>query len=244
MLLTNYPGVSGFEHFLYMIICLILMAISIVFINKIKNDDKKIKTIMRVIGFVLLIVIICNRVSVTYNNVVIEKREGVTWLSLIPNTVCGFASFVYSFSLIFAKKDSKIFHFICYLGFLGGVLTFIYPDFLDNQTFFDPRTITGLVHHTIMFCTTIICIITGYLKPSFKKVNYYIIGLAFLMVFGLFEIDVLHFSKAMMIGAPLVSSLPILSSWYVIGPVSIGLLVIFTLTFEYFQKKKGSICKH
>lgn len=241
MFLVNYPGVYGIEHILYLAICIILMVIGVINTKRVQNDENKMTVIMRITGIILLCVILTNRISVTYYDVVVNKREGYSWLNLLPYTVCGTSSFIYSFALIFGKKDNNVLHFISYLGFFGGILTICYPDFLESQTFFDIRSFTGLLHHTIMVYATIVCIATGYLKPRFSKFINYPIGLSFLMIYGLFLKDALHFPKSMMIGDPLLKSIPVISSWYFVGTVSIILLIIFLYLYKQIKNKNKVI---
>ena len=57
--------------------------------------------------------------------------------------------------------------------FIGGVITMFYPDFLESQTFFDLRSLSGLLHHTVMVWIVIICMLTKYIVPNNEKMGYF-----------------------------------------------------------------------
>lgn len=240
MLFTSYPGVFGIEHIIYMILVVILFALSFILIKKFIKTDKQKQLLIKIGAGVLLALIIANRISVTYYDVVINHREHYTWLNLIPNSWCGMSSLILSLALLFGKKDNPVLHCISYIGALGGFLTIIYPDFLDSQMFFEIRSVTGLLHHTMNLWLVIVSIMCQYLVPSIKKWYYYPLGLSLILSFGVFEKDALGFTKAMQINEPLLKSLPILTSWYVVGSVSIILQILVLLAFEHFRKNKSS----
>ena len=229
MFLVSFQGVYGIGHIVYLIISILLMVLGIIIIKLVKKEDIYFR-IIKISGIILLILILINRISVTYYDVVISKREGYSWLNIIPNTFCGLSSLILSLAIIFGKKDNVVLHFISYLGIIGGIITMFYPDFLESQNFFDLRSVSGLLHHTIMVWLVIICMLTKYIVPTMKKWSIFPIGLSMVMTFGLFEKDCLHFTKAMQIGEPLLKSAPIFTSWYVIG------ILILILHFLYLMR--------
>ncbi len=239
LILTQYNGVYGISHIIYMVLCILLFLVSLICIKKYVKEEKTINKIIKTTALVLLIMIILNRISVTYYDVVVNKRDGYTWLNLIPNSFCGLSSLVLSLSVLFLKKDNKILHCISYLGFLGGFLTFFYPDFLDTQSFFDIRSITGLLHHTIMVYLIVLMILTKYFVPSLKKWHIYPIGMCIIMTFAIFLKDALGFSKSFQINEPLLKSSPVLTSWYIVGIISIILQILFIFIYEHLNNKKG-----
>jgi len=134
------------------------------------------------------------------------------------------------------KKDNVMLHFIAYLAFFGGVITMIYPDFLDSQSFWDIRSITGLLHHSLMVYGVVALVMCDWMRPTLKRWYVYPLGYACLMTVGLFEETALGFTKS--IYAPLIGSMEILTSWYMMYGVTTLLAV---LTMYIFDKK--SLCK-
>ena len=229
-----YPGVFGIEHILYLCCFIGLLIGEIFLIRKLKKNQQTI--LIRILAGLHLCFILINRISVTYSDVVIQAREGYTWLNLIPNMYCGWMSLVLPIVVFVGKKDNVMLHFIAYLAFFGGVITMIYPDFLDSQSFWDIRSITGLLHHSLMVYGVVALVMCGWMRPTLKRWYVYPLGYACLMTVGLFEETALGFTKS--IYAPLIGSMEILTSWYMMYGVTTLLAV---LTMYIFDKK--SLCK-
>ncbi len=238
MFLVNLEGVYGLYHILYIIIVLILMGIGLFLTQKVVKKDKTKLLIVKISGIVLLIMILLNRITVTYYDVVINHREGYSFLNLIPGTFCGMASLITSLTIVFGKKDHLVLHFISYLGFFGGLITIFYPDFLESQTFFDIRSITGLIHHALLVWLFLVTMQTKYFVPSIKKWFVFPIGFAIMMCIGAFEYDALKFDSAMQINKPLLSSLPVLTSWYVVGLAEAMGTIVLIILYEIIVNKK------
>lgn len=230
---NEFPGVFGVEHILFLVVFITLSIFGIYLIRKYAKSENTRNIIVKVSALILLLCIIANRVSI----VVINRNnrpEGFSWLHLIPDTFCGMSSLVFSLSVLFGKDDNLVYHFIVYFGFYGGVSTLIYPTFLDNQTFWDLRSFTGLLHHAMMIWMTILLISTGKFRPDVNKWFIFPIGYSFVMLFGLFEIDALGFNGAMNISEPLIDFLPHLSTWYVVGVLA----TLLTVIISFFWNKK------
>ncbi|MBO4355893.1 MAG: YwaF family protein [Clostridia bacterium] len=237
----NCPGVFGAAHFIYLGASVVFGFLLIFLLYKFVKDEDKKRLTIRIIGIVHLLMILINRFSVTYYKVVIAKAAGESWLNLLPYTFCGLASLILSLDAIFGKKDNCILHFVCYFGLFGGIATLLYPDFLENQEFWDIRSYSGLFHHNILIYQIIIMYLFGFFKPSLKKWHFYPIGFIIMMFIGLLELEMLHFNEAMNIGKPLVSSLPVLTSWYTIFFASCLATFLIALLFNISSKKKTDI---
>lgn len=231
----EFPGIYCTEHIVFLALFFVLAAVGTVLVIRFAKSEKSRSIIVKVSAAVLLVLIVTNRISVTAAQVSSEP-ELYSWLNLLPYTFCGLASLVYALSALFGKDNNTVFHFIVYFGFFGGLATLFYPDFLETQTFWDIRTTTGLLHHAVMVWMSALLVATGKFRPDAKKWYVYPIGYCLVMLLGLFELDGLGFNEAMNIGKPLVSSLPVLTSWYVIGAVS----SVFTVLISLF----GSRIKH
>lgn len=229
-----YPGVFGIAHILYLC-CFIGLLVGEIFLMRKLTESKQV-LLIRILAGCHLFFILANRISVTYSDVVIQAREGYTWLNLIPNTYCGWISLLLPIVVFTGKKDNLMLHFIAYLAFFGGVITMIYPDFLNSQAFWDIRSITGLLHHSLMVYGVIALVMCGWLKPTLKKWYVYPLGYACLMTVGLFEETALGFTKS--IYAPLIGSMSVLTSWYMVYLVT---TLFALLTMYLFDKKR--LCK-
>lgn len=237
-MILSAAKVFGTEHIIYVSFTILIIVGLFVLLPKLNLTEQKKEILFRGLGTLLFICILINRISVTYYDVVINKREGYSWLNLIPNTYCGFCSLVLSITFMFGKKDNFILHSIGYLGMCGGFITIFYPDFLDSQAFFDIRSITGLLHHTLMFILMFFAIVLGYMRPTIKKVYYFLLGIIVIILIGLLELYVLGFKKGMQLNEPLIKSLPILTSWYVVDVTLVLCHFIFLVLYEVFHNKK------
>lgn len=114
---------------------------------------------------------------------------------------------------------------------IGGLLTFIYPDFLvyfDN--IFNIHPFTGLLYHTLMLFQFLLCIISGYFVPTFKNWSSLLIGLSFMVVFAVFGNSVLGQSNNIYLNAPLLSGTNL--TWYVVG---ILFLLLYTIILQVYE---------
>ena len=230
-------GTFGILHLVYLVLSIVAFVLAFYFTRNAKKSEKVKTRVARVSGAILLFFILANRICVTYYDVEVNSRAGYTWLNLIPNTFCGLASLTLSLTLLLGKKDSVVLHCIAYLGILGGFVTMIYPDFLDSQDFFDIRSLTGLLHHTMMVWCVIEAIRNGWMAPTLRRFFCYPLGMCIVMTFGVFEMDCFDFKKAMQIGEPLLKSEPVLTSWYIVGLISVVLLFVFLVAYESKTRK-------
>jgi len=118
------PEIFGWEHLIYMAVSFTLMISALIFINKKVHGEKELVMIIRGTGLLLLACVVWNRFAICI------LRDGLN--RLLPNTYCSFASFTFSFSVLFCKKDSRIFHFVLYLGLLGGISSMLCPNYLGQ----------------------------------------------------------------------------------------------------------------
>ena len=226
------------EHIIYLAVSIVLIALGIFFVKKFVKNEKTLKIIIKISAAFLLIWILINRFSVTYAQIK-SAPDTHSWLNLIPYTFCGLASLVFSVSVLVGKKFEPVLHFIVYFGFFGGLASIIYPDFLENQTFWDIRSFSGLMHHTVMVWLALLLVFTRSFVPNIKKWYCYPIGFSLMMLLGLFEIDALGFGHAMNIDSPLISDLPVLTSWYSVFFVSTaGVLLIELIWYLAGRKRK------
>ncbi len=224
------PQLFGWQHFTYLAVVTVIGVAVTVLIKLFCKTDKSLSIAIRIYSLFLLFWIVMNRALIAINT----KNP----LRFLPDSFCGTMSMCLSFVGLFAKKDSKLFHWIVYCGLLGGFLTLIYPDFLpQHPSIFYLPTISGLMHHTVALFLCVTIIATGYMKISIKRWVYLPVGLAFEMVYGLFLITALKFSDALVIYAPLIEGTPF--TWYFTGFLFLILHLIVLLTVEFVRLKKN-----
>jgi len=184
--------IFGWEHLTYDFIVISLMIIGLIVIYRKVKTEKQVHLLIQIIGGVLLLSILWNRISVCY------LRDGFAFF--IPSTYCGVTSLSLSLSALFLKKNHPFFHALVYIGFLGGVLTLVYPDFIvQADSIWYSMTISGLIHHTIMVFLILVMFMTGYISPSLKKWYILPIGLSFYILLGVILITKLNYTDAMYI---------------------------------------------
>ncbi len=205
------------EHIFYIIISIIVMALSIILLKKFLKKDK-LSIYFKIMAIFSLILIIINRI-------VVSKSRSGTFIDFIPDTFCSTMGFIVPIVVLFFKPTTKTFQYAIFAGFFGGAITFFYPDFLiyfDN--FFNIHPFTGMLYHTLMLYYFISSIALGYYKPTFKNWSSFLIGLAFMIVYAEIGNSVLGQSNNMYLNKPLLSGTPL--TWYLVG-----LLTIVTYTF-------------
>ncbi|MBN2503830.1 MAG: YwaF family protein [Bacilli bacterium] len=223
------PQVFGPEHIIYLLISIALMIGATYWIRRNVHTEKGMINTIKIIGLMLLVAILWNRTSIAL------LRDG--FRSFLPGTFCGASSLALALSVLVAKKNSPIFHSVAYTGLLGSILTLVYPDFIgQDQSFFYPMTISGLVHHTVMFYLIIVMLMTGYLKPELKKWHLLPLGLSIYMVYGLFLITVVGYGDAMYIFHPILEGT--ILDWDVMGVLFLALHAIFLIVWEFTMKNR------
>ena len=226
------PKVYGWEHLTYLAVCIVVAAAAIFFVRKYAKTEKTLSIVMRAVGGALFACILWNRISLCIKN--------SNALTLIPDTFCGISSLILSLAMLIGKRNNIVFHFICYLGFVGGTLTLAYPDFIGQAaSVFYPPTISGLLHHTVMVFAIILMLLTKYFVPTLKRWYVLPLGLCCVMTFGIFEITALGFNNAMQIFTPLLPDT--VFTWWFCGALLLPFSYIVMLLFDYFlvwRKKK------
>lgn len=222
------PKVFGVEHIIYVVVFLVILIASIILVIKyIKNDEKKTYLFMRVTGAILLVLIVLNRIAICLH-------KG-SWLYLIIDSYCGLCSFVFSLALLFGKKDNVVLHFACYLGLVGGLSNVIYPSYISQgSSIFYFATITGLLHHSVLVYGIVMCYITKFFTPTFKKWYILPLGLTCCVSLGELEISLFGLPDAFLIKGPIISGT--ILTWYFIGALLISASILEMLIFDKINK--------
>lgn len=223
------PELFGWQHLVYLAVSLIITALVIVFAKKYAKTQKQQTILIKVVAGILFAFIMFNRISI------VIKNDG-NIVCLLPDTFCGLTSLSLSLFTLFGKPNIKAFSCLWYMAIVGGIATIIYPTFLgQNESFFYPPTISGLLHHTVMILLACLLLEFGWFKPRFKDWYWFPIGVACYILVGVFEISMLGVSDAVCIFSSEIEGTP-LNCWFFMGVGTI-LVVVFTLLWELVGKK-------
>ena len=85
---TNYPGAFHLEHFIFLAIVILLIALGLFLNFRVVKQDKTRELILKISGIVLLIMILANRFSIVLVNRIVFENKSYSWLNFIPNTFC------------------------------------------------------------------------------------------------------------------------------------------------------------
>ncbi|MCD8040410.1 MAG: YwaF family protein [Clostridia bacterium] len=225
------PQVFGWQHLTYVAVFLVLAVASLYLIHRFCKSDFSKFIAIKVTAAILLVFIVWNRICIAISN--------DDWFYFIPNTFCGIASFAFAICALAFKKDNCTLHCMVYCGFIGGLITIIYPDFVSqNESFFYVNTISGLLHHSMALYLAVLMFMTKWITPSLKKWKYFPLGLCIMMTYGIFLLTA--FDKfeadydAMYIKEPLISGT--ILTWYFVGALILILHLIFLLCYTYIPK--------
>lgn len=223
--------IFGIEHILYLTIVLVISIPVLFVLNKYKNNEKVKNNVLKVVGGLLFIAIMVNRLSIVF------KNDNIKWSALIPDSYCGMSSLVLSLAVLLGKKDNAVLHFVWFLALLGGIITHVYPDFLpQNPSIFYIPTISGLLHHTFAVFLVVLLLMYKHINITYKKWYCTLFGFTCYFSVGAFLISVFDYNDAFHMMEPILGGTP-LTSW-VMAPIYIvlyGLVILFT---EICRRKK------
>lgn len=224
------PQLYGWQHLTYLAIYFVILVASIILTKLYIKTDKQKTILLKSVAGVLLIFILMNRISIAvkYNNIA----------SFIPNTYCGTTSLLLSLFVLFGKPELKAYHFLFYMGLVGGIATMFYPDFLgQDASFFYIPTISGLLHHSVLLLLCILLLQTKWFTPDLKKWKYFPIGFCCYVIYGLFIMDIFNLDNAMEINGSLIEGTPL--NWWFLLIVGSALLFVALYSIELIKKYKN-----
>lgn len=199
-----------------------------------KSEKARRKAVFSV-GLILFVMSTWNRYCIIFDHT--YKGHPFDAYFLIPDSFCGLGNILLGLIMMIGKKDNKVFHFLCYVCFWGGLLNMVYPTYLsDYATIFHLSTIFGLIHHSIACYSVILLLCLGYFKPTLKKFPCLIIGFCAFMTYGIFIMDALHFKDAMFIHKPLVADS--ILTWYFVGALITITCAFIMWLFDYLRQKR------
>lgn len=227
------PKVFGWQHLTYLAIFFVLATLSLV-LAKIFLKGKRGQTIfIKVLaGLTFASNLVC-RIAVAV--------RGSNIRHFYPYTICSLTSFALPLAVLCGKEDLDVYQALWYLGFVGGLGTLVYPDFIgQNQSFFYLATITGLLHHSFIFMLSIAMLMFGWFRPNIKKCYYFPMVFCGYITAGAFAQHVLEIDGSMLITEPILNGTPI-DCWFIlcVGSAGIALIaLVYELVKKYILKKR------
>lgn len=237
-------GVWGLAHILFLVGFIIIAPTFLFLVHKYVKSKRTYDYVLLSCAAILLALEIMNRFFSCYECLVLNVcKQGPiynSWWEIIPDTLCGMNSIVLSLAVIFSinNKNSLIFHFIVYNSLLTAIPVLFVPGFLSDYPCYSASSITSFLHHDVAIILALLVIMTGEFKPDIKKWYVYPLGYICYLIIGVFELTVLNFKNPFNMKDGLLSSMPVLTSWYVMFIASIFGVLLFLILFEHFKNKK------
>lgn len=221
------PKIFGWEHLTFLAVFVAVMVVALILVKKFAKTVKTQNIIVKCVALILFITVVWNRISLA----VLKNNPAM----LIPNTFCGMSNLVLSLAVLFGGRNNNVLHFVFYFAIVGGFVTLIYPDFLENYpTFFHTVTTSGLLHHALSFFLCLLLELVGYFSPNYKKWPNLVIGFMAYMTVGAFLIFVLDVNSAFYMNRPCISGTP-LTVWILI-PIFAGGYALYMTCHELIRR--------
>lgn len=225
------PQLFGIEHILYIVISTVLGGLALLIAKRFAKTDKSQTIIMKVLAALLFVSIMVNRLSQVF------RYEDVHWYWIIPDSICGMTSLVFSLSVLLGRKDNGVLHAMWLVALFGGISTVVYASFLDQgASIFYLPTFSGLLHHSFSAMLVTAMFLFKWINITYRKWYWTPIGFMFYVTVGAFLMQTFHMSDAMHIAEPLLPDTP-LTIWVMMPmyAVAYGLILLIA---EIVQKKK------
>ena len=215
--------VFGTEHIVFMIVSVIVLTALLIVLKKFVPQNK--------VGLVMKITAFCGLVLIVINRIVVSKSRNADFIDFLPDTYCSMMGLILPLTVLLFKPTTKIYQYAVFAGFIGGLITFFYPDFFVYfDDFFNIHPFTGILYHTLMVFIFAESLVLKYFTPSFRKWTAFPIGLAFMVVYACFGNSVLGQTNNMYLNAPLLPD-TILSWWF----TGIMLILLYTLILQIYE---------
>ena len=231
------------SHILYIVISLVItigLLIGFSFIKKQKGKDWVLK------GFALATFIL--HISIMWVDFLqhgghAEAPGYVLW----PIFFCNMCMYIYLIVAFIPNKQGRAFKwlatFVAYGAFFGGMITLFFSDYLAN----DPNmtqwiTVKSLLSHSTMMLGCIYLFVGGYVKIRVKNLIPFCCGLVGALLIGvflnwLFPACGIPSPNSMYLQQPALDGTPFYG--YVMAPIMVVSIFIFTVIWEQFAVKKG-----
>lgn len=226
------PQLFGTEHLLYIAISTLFGGSVLIAAKKGIKTEKGIAVFIKIIAIALFISIMANRLSQVF------RYDTVRWYCIIPDSICGMTSLVFSLAVLFGRKNNGVIHAMWLLGLFGGVSTVIYATFVgQGPTIFYLPTISGLLHHSFSALLAVALLVFGQIKITYKKWYCTFFGFTAYVTVGAFLMQTFDMSDAFHIAEPLLEGTP-LTIW-VMAPIYFVCYGVILFVIEAVRKKNS-----
>lgn len=224
------PQLFGTEHILYIILSAVAAAAALLTAKKFLKTEKAQTVFVKTLAALLLAAVMTNRLSQVF------RYEQVRWHCIIPDSICGMTSLLFSLGVLFGKKDNGFLHALWLVSLFGGISTVVYCTFVSqNPSFFYIPTISGLLHHSFSATLAVSIFLFKQIELTYKKWHWPLIGFLFYVTVGAFLMQTFHMDDAMHIAEPLLSDTP-LTIWVML-PIYAAVHAAILLIVEIARRK-------
>lgn len=223
--------VFGGIHWIYLLISVSVTVIGLFLAKKFAKTERSQKIVLKCIALALFAWILTNRLSQVF------RYSNTRWNEIIPESFCGMTSLVLSLAVLFGKKDNAVYHFIWFLALVGGVITVMYPTFINQgpSVFYLP-TISGLLHHSLSIAMVVALLMFKQINITYKKWYCTVFGFTAYFTVGAILMTVLNYSDAFHMVEPMIDGTP-LTAW-VAAPIYVVGYGLVILIIELVRKLK------
>lgn len=221
----------SFPHIIYLVLSALFILFGCICMksNKISKIAKRV--IIKISAVIVIIAVIIKQIEVTKKHFLLGESNYLVYL--LPNSFCSFSAFFLALSALVGKKDSNVFHFLCYTTLIGCLPSIIFPDYLYHQAFFELGTMASLTFHVLAVWISLALFFTNDFIPNFKKFWFYPIGFIIMIAFGAIQVYILGSNDAMNITKPLISGWNF-TYWYFLFPVFCGFTLLLIWLYSKF----------
>ena len=115
-------------------------------------------------------------------------------------------------------KDNVAYHFLWFLGLVGGFITIMNPTFLSQgSSIFYLPTISGLLHHSLCLVMVFALFLFKQINVTYKKWYCTLFGFTSYLTIGAFQMAIFNLSDSFHIVEPILENTP-LTAW-VMAPI-------------------------
>ena len=226
------PELFGIEHILYIVISTVLASALLLTAKKLAKTEKAQTVFLKSLAALLFVSIMTNRLSQVF------RYDDVRWYCIIPDSICGMTSLVFSLGMLLGKKNNGVLHAVWLVALFGGISTVVYATFVgQGPSIFYLPTISGLMHHSFSATLAVALFLFKRINITYKKWYWTVIGFLFCVTVGAFLMQTFDMNDAMHIAEPLLSDTH-LTIW-VMAPVYALAYGLILLVAEIVKKNKA-----
>ena len=232
---------NGFSWF-YFLFLILTVIISLLIIFKTKNhSDERVRLV--VFGFGILF--LCLELFKQLFHNVFDGGDGYEW-NIFPFQLCSTPLYFCLLSVLFPKNiRTKIYSYLTYVGFLGGIAVALFPDTVSSDEVL--MYADTLIWHNSMILLSIYLIVTQGFGNSLKETYpamfcFLVVALMAMGMNYIFEIckqnDIVDGTFNMFMispyydcNSPIISDILNMSNWYVVWMFYFGGVILGIITY-------------